>query len=296
LARISERESDYTASFSEPYLFNRDLYSSASLYNNTIDYRESRYDLKREGFDLSGNFSLSEYIRQSVRYSLEMRNVDPRYGASALIFAEKGETLLSEVSTSIHVDTTNSTMNPTEGYNISFASAFAGIGGDKTFIRLSNNGNYYLSYNDEAIILGLGYNSGIIMGLGQDILISDRYFLGGNNFRGFEQAGLGPRDSNSKDSLGGNMYYTVTGKASFGVGLPPELGIKGNWFTTLGTLTGIDKSTVAYKDDSSIRLSTGLGISWSSPFGPISVIFAKALLKKSYDKTESVSFGIGTKF
>ena len=295
-ARLSERESDYTVSFSEPYLFNRDLYSSANLYNNTIDYRESKYDLKREGFDLSGNFSLSDYIRQSVRYGLEMRNVDPRNGASALIFAEKGETLLSEVSTSIRVDTTNSNINPSEGYNMSVAGAFAGIGGDKTFIKLSNNGNYYLSYNDEAIILGLGYNAGIIMGVGQDILISDRYFLGGNNFRGFEQAGLGPRDSNTKGSLGGNMFYTGTAKASFGIGLPPELGIKGNWFTTLGTLTGIDKSTVAYKDDSSIRLSTGLGISWSSPFGPISVIFSTALLKKSYDKTESISFGIGTKF
>jgi len=294
--KLSERESDYTTSFTEPYLFNRDLHSSASLYNNTIDNKESSYDLKREGFDLTGSFSLSEYMRQSVRYGLERRKVNPRDGASALIFDEKGETLLSEISTSISVNTTNSNMNPTEGYNAALTGAFAGIGGDKTFIRLNNNANYYLSYNDEAIILGLGYKSGIIMGVGQDILISDRYFLGGSNFRGFQQAGLGPRDSNSGDSLGGNMYYTGTVKASFGVGLPPELGIKGNWFTTLGTLTGIDKSRVAYKDDSSIRLSTGVGISWSSPFGPISVIFSKALLKESYDKIESISFGLGTKF
>ena len=78
-----------------------------------MDYRESRYDLKREGFDLTGNFSLSEYARQSLRYSLETRNLTTRSGASATIVAEEGETTLSEISTSISLDTTNSTMLPT---------------------------------------------------------------------------------------------------------------------------------------------------------------------------------------
>ena len=40
----------------------------------------------------------------------------------------------------------------------------------------------------------------------------------------------------------------------------------------------------------------GLGVSWASPFGPISVIISEALLKEAYDVTESVSFGIGTTF
>jgi outer membrane protein insertion porin family len=74
------------------------------------------------------------------------------------------------------------------------------------------------------------------------------------------------------------------------------LGLKGNWFTTLGSITGVDKSTVTYLDNSSIRMSTGIGISWSSPFGPISIILSEALLKEDYDITESISFGIGTKF
>ena len=295
-AKLSERESDYTASFSEPYFLDRDLYSSFSIYNNTLDYKESRYSLKREGFDMSGNFSLSEYIRQSTTYSLEKRNLKPRDGASASIFSEQGETTLSQVSTSINIDTRSSSMNPNDGYNVSLSSAIAGIGGDKKFIKILTSGNYYISYNDDNILLSIGYNSGLIMGLGQDILISDRFFLGGNSFKGFKQSGLGPRDANSKDSLGGNIFYTGTIKTTFGIGLPPELGLRGNWFTTLGSISGIDKSTVAYLDNSSIRMSTGIGISWSSPFGPISIILSEALLKEDYDITESISFGIGTKF
>jgi outer membrane protein insertion porin family len=295
-AKLSERRSEYSISFAEPYLFNRDLYSSANLYNNTMDYRESRYDLKREGFDLTGNFSLSEYSRQSLGYSLEVRTLKSRSGASATIVAEEGETTLSEISTSISFDKTNSKMIPTAGYNISVAAALAGVGGDKKFIRINNIGNYYKSFNDDLITLGIDYRTGIIMGLGQDILISDRYFLGGNNFRGFEQSGIGPRDVSSRDSLGGNIYYTGTLKATFGIGLPPELGVKGNWFTTFGSLTGIDKSSVTYYDNGAIRLSTGLGVSWESPFGPISIIFSEAILKEDYDVTESLSFGIGSKF
>jgi len=295
-ASLSERESNYTFGFAEPYLFDRDLYSSLNIYNNNVDYKESRYDLKRNGFDITGNFSLSEYIRQSTRYSLEVRDLTPRTGASLSIFSEKGESTLSELSTSINMDTRDNATNAKNGYIFSIAGALAGIGGDKKFIRLSNSADYYLSYYDESIILDLGYNVGVITGLGQDILISDRYFLGGNSFRGFKQAGIGPRDSVSKDTLGGNLFYTGSIKTTFGIGLPPELGLNGNWFATFGSLTGIDKSTATYFDDSSIRLSSGVGISWSSPFGPISIIVSQAILKEDYDLTESLSFGLGTKF
>ena len=296
VSKFSEREADYTFSFSEPYFLNRDLYASTNLYNNKIDYKESSYELSRQGFNLSGNFTLDEFIRQSLRYSLEVRELTPRSGASASIISEKGETVLSELSTSINIDTTDNRNMPTEGYSLALASSFAGLGGDKEFLRINNNADYYKSFNDASIILNVGYDAGIIIGLNQDVLISDRYFLGGNNFRGFDQSGLGPRDSNNSDSLGGNLFYTGSIKASFGIGLPPELGVKGNWFATAGSLTGIDKSSVSYKDDASIRLSTGVGISWNSPFGPISIIFSEAILKEDYDKTESVSFGIGQKF
>ena len=295
-SKFSEREADYTFSFSEPYFLNRDLYASTNLYNNKIDYKESSYELSRQGFNLSGNFTLDEFIRQSLRYSLEVRELTPGSGASASIISEKGETVLSELSTSINIDTTDNRNMPTEGYSLAIASSFAGLGGDKEFMRINNNADYYKSFNDESIILNVGYDAGVIIGLDQDILISDRYFLGGNSFRGFDQSGLGPRDSNNSDSLGGNLFYTGSIKASFGIGLPPELGVKGNWFATAGSLTGIDKSSVSYNDDASIRLSSGVGISWNSPFGPISVIFSQAILKEDYDRTESVSFGIGQKF
>ena len=38
------------------------------------------------------------------------------------------------------------------------------------------------------------------------------------------------------------------------------------------------------------------GLSWRSPFGPILIDFAKALLKEDFDKTEVFRFDFGVKF
>jgi len=294
--RLSERETDYNAGFMEPAFMNRDIQASTNLFNNEMDYKESSYTLEREGFSFNTSFSLSEYLHQSLGYSFEERDLTPGALASASIIAEKGTTAISMLSTSLTYNSLDSNLNPTEGYKITGGSSFAGIGGDKNFLKLYNNANYYESLNDDLVILDFGYTLGIVTGLGEDILISDRFFLGDSRFRGFEQAGIGPRDVVSGDSLGGNISYTGSVKASFGVGLPPEIGVKGIIFTTFGTLTDIDKATGAYHDDSSLRLSSGMGVSWASPFGPISVMFSHALLKEDYDKTESISFGIGTNF
>ena len=219
-----------------------------------MNYKESSYELKREGFSFNASYSLSEYFQQSVGYNLEERDVSPGSGASASIVAEKGKTVMSQISTSLTYNTLDNNLNPTEGVRISGGSYLAGLGGDKKLLKLNNSANLYKSYSDNLLILDFGYTAGIITGLGEDVLISDRFFLGGNNFRGFKQSGLGPRDKNSGDSLGGNIYYTGSIKASFGIGLPPELGLKGNLFTTVGSLTGIDSSSVSYIDDRSIRL------------------------------------------
>ena len=122
------------------------------------------------------------------------------------------------------------------------------------------------------------------------------FYLGGNSFVGFQNAGLGPRDKVTDDSLGGNIYYTITPQLKFGLGLPKELGIKGRVFSTAGTLTSIDTDSSNYYDASSIRLTSGAGILWQSPFGPIRIDYSVPILKETYDKTETFSFNVGSLF
>jgi outer membrane protein insertion porin family len=52
-----------------------------------------------------------------------------------------------------------------------------------------------------------------------------------------------------------------------------------------------------YRGDSvNPRLSVGIGVNWVSPFGPLRIDIAKALLKQKGDETKFFSFNVGTQF
>jgi len=67
--------------------------------------------------------------------------------------------------------------------------------------------------------------------LGICIAKANRFFVGGGSFRGFSPAGIGPRDTDTDDALGGNAYYVGTAELRFPLGLPEELKIFGRAFT-----------------------------------------------------------------
>ena len=64
----------------------------------------------------------------------------------------------------------------------------------------------------------------------------------------------------------------------------------------IGSLIDAESSLATIKDEKSIRASIGFGLSWRSPFGPIVFDFSKALLKKDFDKTETIRLDLGARF
>jgi outer membrane protein insertion porin family len=128
--------------------------------------------------------------------------------------------------------------------------------------------------------------------------IIDRFFLGGDNLRGFQLAGAGPRDlsAGNNGALGGRFIWTGSSEFRFPLPLPQELGLLGRAFVDVGSLTnpGVSGPTVA--DSQLIRVGAGVGLSWRTPAGLINVDVAQALVKESYDVTQLVRFGFGTRF
>ena len=79
------------------------------------------------------------------------------------------------------------------------------------------------------------------------------------------------------------------------IGLPKELGISGKAFTTIGSLMDVDESRLGSLGDTGLlRASIGVGILWESPFGPISLNYARPVSREDFDETELISFGIGS--
>ena len=132
--------------------------------------------------------------------------------------------------------------------------------------------------------------------MSEDVEINERFFLGGATLRGFERAGVGPRDSLTDDSLGGNYFYRGAVEMSFPVGLPEEMGVLGHGFTDFGSLWDLDETDPSIQDESSIRATAGMGISWRSPMGPVRADVAFPYAKENYDREEVFRFSFGTRF
>ncbi len=296
-ASLSGRTQDFTLNYTEPYFLDRDLSAGIDLFNSATDNQdESSFDEDTLGFGIRLGYPLGDRLRQTVRYRLEDRtieNVDA--DASLFIREQEGQTLTSLIGHRITYDKLDSRFEPSEGYLLEFGNDFAGLGGDVNFVRTTASGSIFFPLFGDAV-LNLRADGGHILGLDEDVNISDRFFIGGNQFRGFERSGIGPRDTATDDALGGNIFAVGTVEVAFPLGLPEELGIRGRVFTDMGTLFDVDDNGPTVQDEGSLRLTAGTGLSWSSPFGPIQIDFGFPILKEDFDKDEVFRLSFSTGF
>ena len=81
---------------------------------------------------------------------------------------------------------------------------------------------------------------------GQDVRVVDDFYKGGETIRGFATAGLGPRDQNTGDSLGGKTFYAGTTEVRFPLPfIPEDLGFGGAIFADAGSVYGTDAQKFA---------------------------------------------------
>jgi len=295
--RISERQSQIDLSFTEPHFMNRDVSAGFDLFSTETDNQSSSsYNTKTNGFGLRFGYPITSRLSQGWRYTLKASNISGvPDDASIYIKEQAGDKLLSEVGHSLAYDRRNSKVTPSEGYVVRMTNDVAGLGGDTSYLRNQVVGAHYYKISDGWVTTTRG-SAGMIAGIGEDVGLLDRFFVGGDNLRGFANGGIGPRDTSTDDSLGGELMYTGGVELSVPLGLPKELGISGKIFSDLGSLMTVNPSGANVVDNGSLRSSAGVGITWVSPVGPISLDFAQPLIKESYDKTETMRVNFGTKF
>jgi len=293
----SSRSNDIDLSYTVPNVANRDFSFGVDLFNLQTEYSESLSEIKTQGASTKIYYELTEYLSQSLSYTLKEDKVtDVDSTASIFIQEQEGKTLYSGVAQSLFYDKRDNRLNPTDGHYLKFTTTWAGVGGDTKFLKLETGGVNYQPYFSKKIIIKTLLKMGAISGYnGKDIKINNRFFLGGASLKGFQTAGVGPRDSDGT-ALGGKYFFKGTLEMLFPLGLPEELGFKGSVFSDFGTLTGLDDKSVDILDQESIRVSAGLGVAWESPLGPIRFDYAKPLKKEAFDKTESFRINFGTRF
>ncbi len=295
---ISQRRQQIDFSFTEPYFLDRNLAAGIDLLARETDFQsEASYDETIYSGTLRAGYPLTEDLRHAVRYTLRQANIhNVDDDASVFIQDEEGKRITSLVGQTFIYDRRDTRFLPSSGYLLRLDQDVAGLGGDNRFLRHEGRADWYYSLAKNWVI-NLGGGAGYIFGFaGEDVRLSDRFFLGGSSLRGFESAGIGPRDTDTQDALGGNLFYVGTAELRFPLGLPPELNIFGRSFIEAGSLTEIDVDGPTLADSGNIRASVGVGLSWLSPLGPLAIDLGFPIVKDNVDKTETFRVSFGTRF
>ncbi len=303
-------------SFTEPRFLGRDLAAGMDVYKYTYDLTDfSAYKTDSIGSGLRLDFPLTLNSRGSVNYTLRRDKVsidptlcDPNAPVVSLSICEqRGNFVTSMLGYGWRIDRRNDPINPTRGFTAAIAQDVAGLGGDVNYVSTRATGSWHHGFTKN-IILNVTGEAGYIVGWGGDtVRINDRFYKGGDSFRGFQVAGIGPRDTNftRSDALGGKAYGIGSVELMIPTGLPDQYGIKAALFTDFGTLGLLDKKDKLNAsgvrdplifDKLALRAASGVSIFWKSPMGPIQFDFSRVLKKEPYDRTETFRFTQTTRF
>jgi len=238
-----------------------------------------------------------------------------------------GKRYQSIVGYSVGFDTRNNIIRPTRGHSFYLHQDFAGLGGDVRYLRNRLNfDNYWTPW--AGWTFRFGGEAGLILGLGQEVRLNDKFYIGGPRMRGFDTSGIGPRDfaagaNSTTGSLGGTAFYIGRGELFFPLGdMALESGINASAFVDVGSLFRAQEDLAdcafslsdweAFQADTTIdfnydtnclagnspspRIAVGIGFSWQSPFGPFRIDLAKTLKQQLGDRPQTLQFNVGTTF
>jgi outer membrane protein insertion porin family len=307
---ISEISKQFQFSFTEPYFLDRPLAAGFDLYRVDTSYQQAAYRADVTAGQLRAGFPTSEYGTVALRYTYKIEDIIPYVNAPPEIFLAAGSSTTSGLGFTFSYNTLDDYIKPTRGIAFSISQDFAGLGGSLKYLRTEEQFTGYRKVLWDQFVGSLALNSGYITGYSGDLLpINERFFKGGDSFRGFNLAGIGPRDiSVAKDvgALGGDIYVIGSAQLRLPSFLPEDYGLNFSLFSDFGTLGYLDdkqRLCQAYvkatgscpiRDNLALRASAGLSIGWKSPFGPVQIDLGVPFIKTDYDRPQLIHFTAGT--
>ena len=304
---LAAKQSQINLTMTDPYFLDRNLVAGFDLFHIRNNLQTvAQYNEQRTGLSLRLGYEFNDHLRQVWTYSIIQRNVfDVQPSASIYVQDSKGSSLLSQIGQTLTIDYRDSRVDPRDGYVVRLGTDFAGLGGNARFIRTKMDAAYYIPLEritgDSDWTIALTAGAGYLFTLGRNEKIIDRFFLGGDNLRGFAVGGAGPHAVVGGDSVGGRFIWTQTSELRFPLPLSADLGLTGRVFVDVGSLSQVGALTqngrpVALFDDAGPRVSAGVGVSWRTPFGLLNIDIAQPIIKKRLDQAQMFRFGFGTRF
>jgi outer membrane protein insertion porin family len=307
--QLSTGESNqvYSFNFAEPQFLGRDLRFGLGLEYRLTDNLNAVYDTETFRFSPSFAFPVSEFGRLSVFYSLQYADITDVRGLDtpatdddpSIVIIEEADLAgiwTNSVGYTYSYDTRRSGLNPNAGVLLRFGQEF-GVG-DAAFVKTTALATAETRVFGEEVLLRATLEGGLLAYQDGFSRVTDRFFMGSRVMRGFDPGGIGPRDADTDDALGGNTFAVARLEAEFPLGLPQEYGISGGAFFDYGSVWDIGRETAAdvLYNDFTPRAVVGVSLFWSTPIGPLRFNFTEALIAEEFDQPRSFDLTVSTQF
>jgi outer membrane protein insertion porin family len=292
-AQVGGRTTNYTFSFTEPWVFDTRLTAGFDLYNWSRDY--DTYDKESVGGTLRGSYPIFDYTRLSLSYNYDESDItNLSYDASSAIRDLEGSNVANTVTSILQRDSRDRVFQTTRGSDNSITVEHAGtpFGGDIGFTKYVGDSGWYfpLFWGTVGMLHGrVGFIHGDPVG---DEPVWERFYLGGmGSVRGYEWRDISPRDPETGDEIGGNKMLQFNVEFLFPI--IKKAGLQGVLFYDTGN---------AYDNGEDLELgvlrrSVGYGVRWYSPMGPIRMEYGYILDDEQGQKGEGGwEFTMGSAF
>jgi outer membrane protein insertion porin family len=269
------------------------LFTSLSS-DSTDNLSDFGYKVTNTSFSIGTEFQQYENLYFRPEIDLSFEDLKTNSNASSGLKKQHGTYNDLFFNYGLRLDLRNSSYKPSSGNNTAFYQQLPIIS-DNNEISNSLVFTQYKSLNDASEMVGKAsfYFKAINSIDGSDVRISRRAKIPYHRLRGFEKGKVGPVDNG--DYVGGNYVTAI----NLSTNLPQILNTVENldfsYFIDVANVWGVDYDS-SIDDSGKFRSSTGIGLDFLTPIGPLSFSLAHPITNKSSDKTETFRFNLGTTF
>jgi translocation and assembly module TamA len=253
----------------------------------------SRLELEQENPDAYRRFSVE--AAAGITYELTAQQnvsagVNVEYARLTDSFNVDLETITVALPLEYVRDTRDSKLNPTSGTRLSLlVEPTYEINGGATFVKLRAEASAYRALDaDKRFVLAGRVAAGTIYGASLASVPANRRFYagGGGSVRGYGYQDIGPVNAAGQPTGGRSLIET---SAEIRIGVTD----------TIGLVPFVDAGLVSASETFSgakFKAGAGIGVRYSTPFGPLRVDVAVPLNKDATDPDYGIYAGIGQAF
>ena len=266
---------------------------STSVESTNVDkLTDSGYKSTKTGFTFGTGFEQFQNVYFTPRLSNFYEDISTKDTASANLKKQSGSYLESKFSYGLDYDMRNQRFQTTDGFRSKFNQFIPIISEEYSFGNTYDFKTWYKLPNNMVTSLNI-YGRTVNTLTGDDVKITNRFWLPRNKLKGFKTRNMGPVDAN--DYVGGNYGAAINFDTTLPMVFSNVQNIDVRYFLDTANLWGVDYSS-AVDQSNTIRASTGVVVDWFTPIGPLNFSLAQDISKANDDMTETFQFNLGTTF